>query len=511
MGETILKLENISKHFDGVKALADFNIEFQKGEIIGLVGENGAGKSTLLNIIWGAFPPDDGRIFINGELITKITPQKAQELGLSIIFQHRRLMLHMTVAENIFLNKMPKKRLGIIDYNKMNKEALKLMMLLDLDINCKKKVIDLTAEEKQLVEIAKACSYQSKILLMDEPTSALRQNEVERLFNLMRNLKSKGSTVVFISHRLKEVFEISDRIVVIRDGRCVTEGPKEQFTLDDIVKYMTGKNKINNNIYTHTISTAQEEIFLEARDICTDKVNKISFQLHKGEILGFAGLGGSGIKHLFNHIFGLQRKTSGELFIYGKRINLNNPIHAIKNNIGYVPEDRQLSGEFLNMSVVDNVCIPSAQKKPQFSTIKKKRERISVKEYINKLSLKTPSDQTMIRNLSGGNQQKAIFAKWLNINSNIIIMNEPTAGIDVSAKIEVIKLIKETAQQGKGILYETLDIDELINVSDRIIVIYKGEIFKEFAKKDFDSKKIYLAINGIKETNDGGMGVYKVI
>lgn len=503
--ESALKIKNVSKHFSGVKALTDINLDFKKGEIYGLIGSNGAGKSTLLNVIWGAFAPDHGEVIVNGQTINKISPEKAQSLGISIIFQHRRLMPYMTVAENIFIDNMPKKS-GIVDYKKMNDDATKLLEMLDLDIDCKKEVVELSAEEKQLVEIVKACARKPKILLMDEPTTALRQHEVDRLFDIMRNLKANGCSVVFISHRLKEVMEICDQITIIRDGRNVIHGAKTEFTPDSIVDYMSGIKEEEKTLdkskeleFDNTSRVQTGKVLLKAEKLNVKRVKDINFELHKGEILGFAGLGGSGIDDVFETTFGLTPATSGKIYIDNEVVKLKTPKHAIKHGIGFVPEDRQLCGEFLDLTVQDNICIPKGQTKGLFKMIKAKYEKSSSDEYIKRLAIKTPSAQTLIGELSGGNQQKAIFAKWLHIQSRIIVMSEPTAGIDVAAKQEVIRFIKEIACEGKGILYTSSYITELMEVADRILVVYKGKIFKEFTRDEYDHNKIYLAINGIED------------
>ena len=505
MENAALLVDHVSKHFGGVRALTDIHLEFGKGEIVGLVGSNGAGKSTLLNVIWGAFAPDSGSLFVDGEEVRRITPEKAHNRGISIIFQHRRLMPYMTIAENIFIDKMPKKA-GMIDYRKMHKDATELLDMLDLDIDSRRLVAELTAEEKQLVEIVKACSRAPKILLMDEPTTALRQHEVETLFGIMRNLKAKGCSVVFISHRLKEVMEVCDRIAIIRDGRNVIDGPKEEFTAESIVDYMSGKphqpgskKQVAASEDITSTGAPQSGVLLSVRELGMPNVHGASFTLHKGEILGFAGLGGSGIDDIFDALFGLQRVQTGEIQIDGEKTRLRNPRQAIAHGIGFVPEDRQLCGEFLELTVRDNICIPKGQRSLLFSCIKRKDETVACETYVDRLSIKTPSVQVPIRTLSGGNQQKAVIAKWLHANSRILLMSEPTAGIDVAAKVEVTQFIKEIASEGKGILYTSSYISELMEVADRIIVIYKGQIFKEFPRDEYDHNRIYLAINGIDQ------------
>jgi ABC-type sugar transport system ATPase subunit len=458
----------------------------------------------LLNIIWGVFPPDSGRLFVDGQEVRRITPEKAHHLGISIIFQHRRLMPYMTIAENIFIDKMPK-RAGMIDYRKIHKDATELLEMLGLDIDSRRRVAELTAEEKQLVEIVKACSRSPRILLMDEPTTALRQHEVDTLFGIMRNLKTQGCSVVFISHRLKEVMEVCDRIAIIRDGCNVINGPKEQFTAESIVDSMSGARHEPEHAKQRvppedklTTPAPQSDVLLSANDLQMPNVHGVSFALHKGEVLGLAGLGGAGIEDIFDALFGLQRIQSGEIEIEGERTRLKRPGQAIRHGIGFVPEDRQLCGEFLELTVRDNICIPKGQRSPVFSRIRRKNETLASDEYVRSLAIKTDSVQTPIKNLSGGNQQKAVIAKWLHANSRILLMSEPTAGIDVAAKAEVIRFIKNIASEGKGILYTSSYIAELMEVAGRIIVIYRGKIFREFSRDRYDHNRIYLAMNGIR-------------
>ena len=503
MKNAALLVDHVSKHFCGVKALTDVHLEFGKGEIVGLVGSNGAGKSTLLNVIWGAFAPDSGNLFIDGKEVHKITPEKAHSQGISIIFQHRRLVSHMTIAENIFIDKMPK-RAGIIDYRKMHRDATALLEMLDLNIDSRRLVADLTAEEKQLVEIVKACSRCPKILLMDEPTTALRQYEVETLFGIMRNLKANGCSVVFISHRLKEVMEVCDRIAILRDGRNVIDGPTGEFTADSIVEYMSGERHLPDRAKQGAIPEGaagtrapQSGVLLSARNLVMANVHGVSFALRNGEVLGFAGLGGSGIDDIFDALFGLQRIQAGAIEVDGEKARLKNPRQAIAHGIGFVPEDRQLCGEFLGLTVRDNICIPKGQRSPLFSTIKREHERVASEKYVDRLSITTPSVQTPIKNLSGGNQQKAVIAKWLHAGSRIILMSEPTAGIDVTAKAQVTRFIQDIASEGKGIVYTSSYISELMEVANRIVVIYKGRIFREFSRDEYDHNRIHLAINGI--------------
>ncbi len=511
MENVALQLNHIYKSFGGVHALTDMDLIFRKGEITGLCGSNGAGKSTLLNIIFGVYAQDKGQIIVDGKEIKKNSPIIAQESGMSIIFQHRRLMKHMTVAENIFIDKMPKKS-GKIDYAKMEADASELLRELELDIDPKANVAELTTEEAQLVEIVKAYSKNPSIFLMDEPTSALRQHGVEMMFSIMRKLKEKGASVVFISHRLKEVLDICDNITVIKDGTFVVTDKTENFTAASLVDAMSGDlGKKTENVLKNaeggTIKKdiplaeriVEDELLVEVEHLITDEVNDFHFKVHPGEIVGFVGLGGSGVQNVFDHLFGMETRKSGVVKVQGKDVNFKNPMQAIKAGVGYVPEDRQLCGEFLDMTVQDNIGITKGQKSRTFAKIKAADEKKATIDYIKTLGIKTPSGDVNISSLSGGNQQKAIIAKWLYADVDLFILNEPTAGIDVAAKTEMIEFIKKLSCQGKGIMYTTSYITELIDVSDRIIVVYKGEILKEYTKEEFDYNKIFLGINGIEE------------
>lgn len=513
METAALQLKHIYKSFGGVHALTDMDLTFKKGEITGLCGSNGAGKSTLLNIIFGVFPQDKGEIIVDGKELKKNSPIIAQESGMSIIFQHRRLMKHMTVAENIFIDRMPKKN-GRIDFAKMEADAGALLKELDLDIDPKVNVSELTTEESQLVEIVKAYSKNPSIFLMDEPTSALRQHGVEMMFSMMRKLKAKGAAVVFISHRLKEVLDICDNITVIRDGTFVVTDKKENFTASSLVDAMSGdlgkkKDNVQKNAEGGTIKADiplsermdASRALVDVKSLQTEEVSDFSFQVHPGEIVGFVGLGGSGVQNVFDHLFGMVPRTGGSVQVGGNEVNFKNPMQAIKAGVGYVPEDRQLYGEFLNMTVQDNIGITKGQKSSYVSKIKAAAEKQATNEYIKTLGIKTPSGDVPISSLSGGNQQKAIIAKWLYADVDLFILNEPTAGIDVAAKTEMIEFIKKLSCEGKGILYTTSYITELIDVSDRIIVVYKGKILHEYQKDAFDYNKIFLGINGIEQTD----------
>lgn len=511
MLDEALKISHISKSFGGVHALTDMNLIFHKGEITGLCGANGAGKSTLLNIIFGVYTQDEGSIYVEGEEIKKNSPIIAQEKGMSIIFQHRRLMQQMTIAENIFIDHMPKKK-GRIDYAKMQADAQKYLDELGLDIDPKREVASLSAEDKQLIEIVKAYARNPKIFLMDEPTSALRQAGVEKMFNIMNKLKEKGAAVVFISHRLKEVLDICDTITVIKDGKFVVSKPCNLFDAKQLVNSMSGdsvsrqlaKNasvegqSLNKNKSPEN-RIQQTKNLIEVKELSTKNSSKVNFVVHPGEIVGFAGLGGSGVQDVFDHLFGICPKKSGTVLMNNEEINPKNPIQAIRHSIGYVPEDRQLYGEFLEMKVRDNISVTAGQQRGYFSKIRVNEERKATEHYIDRLGIKTPSGEVNISALSGGNQQKAVIAKWLEIDADLLVLNEPTAGIDVAAKREMIEFIKELSCMGKGILYSTSYITELMDVSDRIVVIYKGKVFKEYNKEEFDSDLISLAINGIEE------------
>lgn len=486
--DLLLKMEKISKSFPGVKALDQVDLEVYKGEILALVGENGAGKSTLMKILTGVYQKDEGRILLKGKEINPQNPHEAQKLGISIIYQEFNLAPNLDIATNIFLGNEPKKGkiIKIFDYKKAYEESLKLLDLLGLNLPPDTLVKDLTVAEQQMVEIAKALAQKSELIIMDEPTSALAGREVRKLFEIMRKLKSENISIIFITHRLEEVFEIADRIVVLRDGKRVGELPAQRDKYDDVIRMMVGRE-------VRVIpkpSTKTEEIILEVRNLSSKKIKNISFQLRKGEVLGIAGLVGAGRTEIIRAIFGADPIISGEIYLEGKRIEIKSPKDAVRHKIGLVPEDRKLQGLILDMAVYENTSLPSLRYLFPNGIIKRKTEYDLAEYFVKKLQIKTPSIFQKVINLSGGNQQKVVLSKWLALKPKILILDEPTRGIDVGAKAEIHRLIGEMAQEGIGIILISSELPEILALSDRILVVSKGRITAEISKEEATQEKI---------------------
>ncbi|HSR30173.1 MAG TPA: sugar ABC transporter ATP-binding protein, partial [Anaerolineae bacterium] len=461
----LLRMEGIYKAFPGVQALDDVDFEVYPGEIVGLVGENGAGKSTLVKIVSGVYSLDDGAIWLNGKQVEPRTPQEAQELGISTIYQELALIPHLTVGENVFLNREPRRiaALGMVDFRRMNQEAEEILHDLGAEISATTLVRDLPVATQQMVEIAKAVSQNASLILMDEPTSALSSKEVDALFAMMRRLKERGVPVVFISHRLEEILKVVDRIIVMRDGRRVGDLTASEATEEGIIRLMVGRD-------VAMFPKEEAEVgapVLEVRNLSGDGIRDVSFEVRKGEIVGMAGLVGAGRTDVARLLCGVDRLTSGEIWIEGKQRKINSPADAVEYGIGWVPEDRKQHGLLLSMDVKQNTTMPILKRiSNRLGIIQVKREREITQHYVKALSIATPSISQIVNNLSGGNQQKVVLAKWLSSEPKLLIMDEPTRGIDVGAKAEVHALMSRLAQQGIGILMISSEMPEIIGMSD---------------------------------------------
>lgn len=486
--ELILKMEKISKSFPGVQALSDVDLEVFKGEILALVGENGAGKSTLMKILTGVYQKDKGRIIFKGKEINPQNPHEAQQLGISIIYQEFNLAPNLDIATNIFLGNEPRKGkiIKLFDYHKAFQESYKLLNLLTLNLSPDTLVKDLTVAQQQMVEIAKALARKSELIIMDEPTSALAGKEVQKLFEIMKKLKEERISIIFITHRLEEVFEIADRIIVLRDGKRVGELPAQKDKYDEVIKMMVGREVR----VAPKPPTKQDTIILEVKNLSSKKIKNISFYLKKGEVLGIAGLVGSGRTEIIRAIFGADPKIYGEIYLDGKKVEINSPKDAIKLGIGLVPEDRKLQGLILNMAVFENISLASLKYLFPNGIIKSALEYTLAQKFVEKLQIKTPSIFQKVVNLSGGNQQKVVLAKWLALRPKILILDEPTRGIDVGAKTEIHKLIGEMAKEGIGIILISSELPEILALSDRILVVSKGRITAELTKEEATQEKI---------------------
>ncbi len=476
--KTVLRARKILKRFPGVVAVNGVDFEVYEGEILSLVGENGAGKSTLIKILTGVLQPDSGEIEVMGEKVSFKSPLDAFSKGISVIHQELSLAENLTVVENVFLaSEVTRGRRTLfsrVSMEEMNSRTKELLSTIKARFEPDTLVSKLTTAEKQMVEICKALSKKPKVIFMDEPTSALTISEVKALFEVIRDLKRRGISIVFVSHRIEEILEISDRIIVMRDGKRVATMNRKDATVDYLIKAMVGREVE----FFPRVDTNPGEVILEVRNLkWRDRVKGVSFELRRGEVLGFAGLVGAGRTETMHLIFGIEEPEEGEIFIKGKKVEIRSPRDAIKLNIGLIPEDRKLQGLILTMSVKDNIVMPSLRHISNFGWILNERaEEKLAEEYVNLLKIKTPFIHQISENLSGGNQQKIVLAKWLSTNSDILIFDEPTKGIDVATKAEIHKMIRELASSGKGVIMISSELPEILNLSDRVVVMWEGRI-----------------------------------
>ncbi len=491
MGEVLVKMEGIEKRFPGVHALNDAQFELRAGEVHALVGENGAGKSTLMKVLAGVYHKDAGRILYKGREVEIPNPRAAQLLGISIIHQELNLMPHLTVAQNIFIGREPRRMFPfLVDDNQLNRQAQQLFDMMHLKLDPRARVADLTVARQQMVEIAKALSFNSEVLIMDEPTAALTEAEIEELFRIVRQLRERGVGIVHISHRLEELKQISDRITVMRDGRYIGTVPTAEASIDQIISMMVGRTIYESK--PELPENPSEEIALEVRNLNRGRVLKdISFKLKKGEILGFAGLMGAGRTEVARAIFGADPIDSGQIFIKGKPVQIRHPKDAVRHGIAYLSEDRKRYGLALGLDVETNIAMASMRNFINgVGWINTSRTRKTAEHYIQSLGIKTPSLKQRVRNLSGGNQQKVIVGKWLTADTDILIFDEPTRGIDVGAKSEIYKLLNDLAAQGKAIMMISSELPEILRMSHRIIVMCEGRITGELSAAEATQERI---------------------
>ena len=489
MGETILNMHGIQKYFPGVHALDDAQLEVRSGEVMALIGENGAGKSTLMKILTGIYQKDDGVIEYFGENIEINGPRDAQAKGISIVHQELNLMQDLTVAENIFIGREPSKGL-FLDKAEQNRMAQELLDSLHLDISPKTVVKRLTVAKQQMVEIAKSLSYNNtKVLIMDEPSTALTEAEIEDLFTFIRRLKATGVGIVYISHRMNELFQITDRITVMRDGQYVGTVNTNETNMDEIVQMMVGRT-IYEEPKSKSNVPAGAPVVLEVKGLNSIDVKDVSFKLHKGEILGFSGLMGAGRTETMRLVCGADKKDSGTIFVNGKEIRINTPKDAVKVGIGYLSEDRKRYGLCLGLSVADNTVMASLDDVCAGLLVNDGKVQKEAEKYKEQLATKTPTVKTLVRSLSGGNQQKVVISKWLMRNCDILIFDEPTKGIDVGAKSEIYKLMNQLAAQGKSIIMISSEMPELLRMSDRVVVMCEGRVTGELDIAEATQEKI---------------------
>jgi ABC-type sugar transport system ATPase subunit len=486
----LLQIENLSKHFPGVQALDAVNFEVYPGEVLGLLGENGAGKSTLIKILSGVYAKDAGTILWQGAPVEIHSPHHAQILGITTIYQELALVPQLSVAENIFLNREPRRvrTAGLVDFARMKREAEEILADLGVELSGDKKVRELPVAAQQMVEIAKAISRNARLILMDEPTSALSSKEVSALLNLMRRLKEKGVSVVFVSHRLDEILQVVARLVVMRDGRRVGELSNAEASEEKIIRMMVGREV---GLFPKQDAPIGKPALQVQNLSGSNGVRNVSLTVRAGEIVGLAGLIGAGRTEVARLICGADRLESGTVLIQGKRVAINNPGDAVKHGIGWIPEDRKNEGLVLGMDVKQNMTLAILNRiSNALGTVRADSERNIANEYVKTLSIATPSISQKVGNLSGGNQQKVVLAKWLSAQPRILIMDEPTRGIDVGAKAEFHALMSRLAQQGMAILMISSELPEIMGMSDRVIVMCQGRVTGEFERAQFSQEEI---------------------
>ena len=474
MGEVILTMKGIDKSFPGVHALDHVDLELRKGEVHALMGENGAGKSTLMKVLTGIYTKDSGTITFEGREVQFHNTHEAQEAGIVIVHQELNMVGDLTVAQNIFIGREFKKGI-MIDDKKMIAESRKLFDELHIDIDPRAKMSDLTVGKQQMCEIAKAISHKAKVIIFDEPSAALTEKEIEDLFVIIRDLRKQNLGIIYISHRMDEIKVITDRVTVMRDGGYVGTLITDQCTKEDIINMMVGR-VIYEDPKTHSMVPEGAPVVLKVEHLNAGKmVQDVSFELHKGEILGFSGLMGAGRTETARALFGADPKTGGDIYINGQKVTINSPEDAVKHGIGYLSEDRKRYGIVVQKTITENSTMAALEKYTTGLFINKAEEKKVAEQYIKELATKTPSADELVVNLSGGNQQKVVIAKWLVRNCDILIFDEPTRGIDVGAKNEIYKLMNRLAAEGKSIIMISSEMTEILRMSDRIVVMCEGK------------------------------------
>lgn len=496
-----LEMHGISKTFPGVKALNRVDLQLRLGEVHVLAGENGAGKSTLMKIMTGVYRADPGGVIrVDGQDCVIHDPVHARSLGISIIYQELSVVNNLTVAENIFLAREPLTRAGLIDRRRMNAEASAVLAELDMAIDPETKVGDLSIGQKQMVEIARAISYRSRLIIMDEPTASLSHHEATTLLGMVKKLAAQNIGVVYISHRMDEIFEIADRITVLRDGETVDSRPIAEMTRDLLVRKMVDRDL--SQLFGEHLSHASDEVLLSVRGLGQDKhgaqgarIRDVTFDLHKGEILGFFGLVGAGRTEVMEMIFG-TRPHVGEIAIDGTKVRIATPSDAIEQGIGFVTEDRKELGLVLGMTVRENFSLTHLSDYCRFDVVNRRAETEAARGFIRRLGIKTPSPEQKVLNLSGGNQQKVVIAKWVARRPRILIVDEPTRGIDIGAKAEVHTLLNQLASEGMSIIVVSSDLPEVLAISDRVVVLKEGRINGILPRQDATQERVMQAATG---------------
>ncbi|MBM7551886.1 sugar ABC transporter ATP-binding protein [Thalassobacillus pellis] len=501
----MLRMESITKKFPGVMALKGVSFEVYPGEIHALMGENGAGKSTLIKILTGVYQRDGGNVLFDGKKVNFKTPLEAQEGGISTIYQEVSLIPNLTIAENVMLGREPKTKWGSIDWKKVYKEAEIILSSLGITVDVKKSVNEYSTAIQQMVSIARSVSMKAKLVIMDEPTSSLDDKEVEVLYKVMNQLKAQGIAIIFVSHRLEEIYKMCDKISVLRDGSYIGTWKTSELQQESLIARMIGKSErevASLSDKREALDKSGESVLIQLEGVKQgNKVRNVHFSLHQGEILGLAGLLGSGRSEVAKIIAGIDGKEEGTLQIHGKEVNLYNTKQAIQKGVAILTENRKTEGIIPNMSVRENITLACLPKISKFSFISKRKQAKLVDQYIRRLGIKTPNPEQKIKNLSGGNQQKVLLARWLALNPDLLILDEPTRGIDIGAKAEIHSLMDELSANGLSLLIISSEFDELIQNTDRIIVLKDGVRVGELQGEERTQDNIMAVI-----ANEGGIG-----
>jgi rhamnose transport system ATP-binding protein len=490
----IVDLIGISKQFGTIQALRDVDLALYSGEVHALLGENGAGKSTVVKILGGIHRPDTGIIKIGGEAVELHSPAQAQHQGIAVIHQEPTLFPDLNVAENVFMGRHPRDRFGRVDWRGMYEEVEHLLASLDVPLSVYTPVQGLSVADQQLVEIAKALSLNARVLVMDEPTAALSAHEVEKLFGITKQLRQRGVAILFVSHRLEEVFELADRITVLRDGSHVITAPASELTPEALIRHMVGRE------LTALFPKGEAEIgevLLDVRHLTRKGVfEDVSFQLRRGEILGFAGLVGAGRTEVARVIFGIDRADSGEIRVGKESVHISSPNVAMQHGLAYVPEDRRQQGLIMDFSIAANMTLPILQQVSRLGVVNRQRERELATSYSQQLRVRSAGIDQLVKALSGGNQQKVVLAKWLVTNPSILILDEPTRGIDIGAKAEVHRIISDLASKGLAIILISSELPEVLAMSDRVLVMHEGRLTGAFDRAEADQERVMFAATG---------------
>jgi ABC-type sugar transport system ATPase subunit len=499
----VLSMRAISKTFSGVTVLKNVNIDLHKGEVHALMGENGAGKSTLMKIMAGIYRPDNGTIIYRDKSITWHNPMEARENGISVIHQELNLSPNITIGENVLMGtKFPKNKLGMVDWKQVHERAHVILKSIGSELDPRSRVSTLSVAQQQMVEIARALSIKAEVLVMDEPTASLTHKEIDKLFIIINELRQKGVAIVYISHRMDEIFKISDRCTILRDGQWITSVPIAETNPEHLVKTMVGRelNDLFQKPPSHTSWIKDKTPVLEIKGLCdNNNVKDISLEVHSGEIVGISGLVGAGRTELVRAIFGLSDISAGEILINGKSVKINSPEDAIRYGIAHVPESRKAQGLFLNMSVKENIMMAELHKYRKASLLDWSQLNNEAENYIRELDIKTASKEQKVVSLSGGNQQKVLLARWLSIHPIVLLLDEPTRGVDIGAKTEIHKIICKLAKNGLAVLMISSELPEILALSDRILVMHEGKLRANLQREDATQEKImYYATGEIK-------------